>query len=56
MQSSGGTRREDACTCSSTVMPREGGHPVFRRRLGMNASGILDRPVEPDDDSEVKWL
>ena len=31
------------------------GHPVFQRLLGKSSdvSGILDRPVEPGDDSRV---
>jgi hypothetical protein len=37
----------------SIVMPRAGGASSIRQRLDSNsdASGILDRPVKPDDDS-----
>ena len=55
MQSSGETRREneDACFLGCHA-PRKRGHPVFQRLLGKSSkgSGILDRPVKPDDDTE----
>ncbi|WP_454621594.1 hypothetical protein [Bradyrhizobium cenepequi] len=37
----------------ATVMPREGGASSIQRPLGSSTavSGILDRPVKPDDES-----
>jgi hypothetical protein len=39
----------------SAVMLRDAAHPISQRRLGTitAVSGMLDRPVEPDDDTEV---
>jgi hypothetical protein len=39
-------------------MTAPAGHPIFQRLLGLNSgvSGILDRPVKPDDDLGTKKL
>jgi len=57
-----GVRRDDGgvfladrflmCVPSPVVMPRHAGHPVRGIiRSITNVSGILDRPIKPDDDS-----
>jgi hypothetical protein len=57
-QSSGvKARAENGRLMSPVVMPREGGASSTPRRLGpIGAGGILDRPVEPGDDSGMNWL
>jgi hypothetical protein len=54
MQSSGEIRRENAGVYPVLlVIAREGGRSSTLRPIGSctDVSGILDRPVEPDDDS-----
>ena len=56
MQSSGEIRRENAGVYPVLlVIAREGGRSSTLRPIGSRAdvSGILDRPVKPDDDSGI---
>jgi hypothetical protein len=57
-QTSGALRGENAGLCLIVVISRESGVSSAPRSLGSIAtvSGILDRPVEPDDNDRASGL